>query len=145
MPARTRTGPDTKIPASLYQWQEGLRTYLLDNYFPLPFLCQEISSTIGSSWEHSKIISFFPRAAPNKKLSPVLLTSSMHISLNYFTHACASNTRKRKMQLERTHTQAWLCWGRGWQHKSKNTFSLSLKNIFLSWPAVYSAQKSHWV
>lgn len=56
---------------------------------------------------------------------------------NWFKHACAANTRERKMHLERTLMQAWLCWRRGWQHKSKNIFSFSLNRDFLSWLALF--------
>lgn len=50
---------------------------------------------------------------------------------NWSTGMCAANTREHKIYLEHTPTQAWLCWRRGWQHKSKNIFSFSLKRDFL--------------
>lgn len=50
---------------------------------------------------------------------------------------CAANLREHKMHLEHTLTQARLCWRRGWQHKSKNIFSFSLKKDFLSRPALF--------
>lgn len=80
LPARTRQ--ICKILASLHQWQEGLRTYLRDNNSSLPFQVgggQEVSSTTGHSWESSKVISYFIRAASNNELSPALLIQGTRI------------------------------------------------------------------
>lgn len=108
--------------------------------FSLPFLCQEISCTKSPSWECSKVTRSFLRAESKNELSPALFTYSRNTHLcynNWFTRMRAANTREHKMHLEHTLTQAWLCWRRGWQHKSKNIFRFSLKRDLLSRLALF--------
>lgn len=106
----------------------------------LPFLCQEISSTTSPSWESSEVTScsFLEGHIKQWAQSSPPYSRNAHLCYNsWFTRMCAANTREHKIHLEHTLTQAWLCWRRGWQHKSKNIFSFSLKKDFLSWLALF--------